>query len=246
MISSSASPSFAASRSAIRGMRSRDRNGEVRGSPESESTKTIPDESDELLLSCAYSSTCFHFVSCLIVLEKTLLSRLTSAVGDRPTDYASVPLFRSDALGRLLGTRWNFDILDSQGERHCRYFIKFKHRQRRWREKQECARLPRGAPRRMSPEVPETVKEPLLAIETLQGHEGADPWRAGARARATRLVFQLAAKIARAERTREKEKSQRNRSRRRVPHNNSRKIFSSLILYLLLCISIYIYIYIYI
>jgi len=41
----------------------------------------------------------------------------------------------------------------------------------------------------MSPEVPETVKEPLLAIETLQGHEGADPWRAGECTRARLASF---------------------------------------------------------
>lgn len=42
-------------------------------------------------------------------------------------------------------------------------------------ERKVRARLPRDSARRMSPEVPETVKEPPpLAIETLQGYEGAD------------------------------------------------------------------------
>lgn len=81
------------------------------------------------------------------------------------------------------------------------------------KQQRECAR------RIISPEVPETVKEPPLAIETRQGHEGADPRRA--LARIARLVFLFAAKIART--VREKEKSRRNRHC--VPHNNSRKIF---------------------
>lgn len=79
------------------------------------------------------------------------------------------------------------------------------------------------AARRMSPEVPETVKEPPLAIETLQGHKCADPWRVSTYTRA-HCSSRFPSRCENHRRTREKEKSRRNRHR--VPHNNGGKIFS--------------------